>query len=59
MLSQKELAKEYEQDMQLLVDSGGGEENHMQADAILCDLLKYLGYIKLVEIYNSVNKWYA
>jgi len=59
MLSKEELVKEYEYDMQLLVDSGGGEEGHIQGDAILCDLLEYLGYEKLVEIYRKMPKWYS
>lgn len=59
MLSQKELAEQYEHDMELLVTKYASEEGHMQADGILCDLLKYLGYDRLVEIYYDIPKWYA
>jgi len=33
-------------------------KNHFKADEILMDLLKELGYIELVEKYESVDKWY-
>ena len=33
-------------------------ENHKNADKILTDLLKELGYKKLVERYEFIAKWY-
>lgn len=35
------------------------EENHMQADQILCQLLIELGYKDIVEVYNLIEKWYT
>lgn len=35
------------------------ESAHAEADDVLCDLLKELGYIKIVEEYHKVSKWYA
>jgi len=36
----------------------GEPENHINADIILTDLLKELGYDELVNKYNSIRKWY-
>jgi len=33
-------------------------ENHKNADIILTDLLKELGYKELVSKYDSIKKWY-
>lgn len=33
-------------------------ENHKNADKILTDLLKELGYKKLIERYEFIAKWY-
>lgn len=35
------------------------ETAHEDADQVLCDLLKALGYNKVVEEYNKVEKWYT
>jgi hypothetical protein len=35
------------------------EVAHYKADNILCDLLDHLGYTKLVEVFYSIDKWYA
>jgi len=35
------------------------EEAHVVADRLLCDVLRRLGYRELVDIYTSMNKWYA
>lgn len=35
------------------------ESAHCDADQVLCDLLKFLGYDKIVEEYEKVPKWYA
>lgn len=32
---------------------------HVNADDILCDLLKLLGYEDVVVEYNKIGKWYA
>jgi hypothetical protein len=38
---------------------GDTEAAHGVADDILCDLLKSLGYVKTVEAWEAVDKWYA
>lgn len=35
------------------------ESAHADADEVLCELLEVLGYTKIVEEYNKVQKWYA
>lgn len=35
------------------------EMEHMQADAVLCDLLTTLGYSHVVSEWEKVRKWYA
>lgn len=35
------------------------EENHGEADRMLCLFLISLGYNKLVDEYEKVGKWYA
>ena len=35
------------------------ESKHIRADALLCDALIQLGYEEGVEIYDSIDKWYA
>lgn len=38
---------------------GDQEMAHVQADDILCALLKSLGYGDVLEQYYKVSKWYA
>lgn len=40
-------------------ESSDTESAHADADEVLCDLLEALGYKKVVEAYNKVDKWYA
>ena len=40
-------------------DNYDTESAHADADTVLCDLLEALGYKKVVEEYNKVEKWYA
>lgn len=35
------------------------ENNHIHADALMCKLLKDLGYGNGIDIFRSMNKWYA
>lgn len=39
--------------------TGNPEEDHENADDILCDFLRLLGYEELVDVYESVSRWYA
>jgi len=35
------------------------EEAHGRADALLCELLRILGYGAGVDIFENADKWYA
>ncbi len=35
------------------------ERAHADADDLLCKFLKHLGYTEIVDLYNSIGKWYA
>ncbi len=35
------------------------EAAHQDADNILCNILKSLGYGEIVDIYEAIPKWYA
>ena len=39
--------------------AGDTEAQHGEADAILCSLLRTLGYHEVVEEWHKVPKWYA
>jgi len=39
---------------------GADEEiGHGKADEIVIELLRSLGYVKTVEAYNKIDKWYS
>lgn len=38
--------------------TGYSPEDHENADNILCDFLRVLGYEELVDTYESVSRWY-
>ena len=35
------------------------EENHVEADAILVDFVRQLGFTEIAEAYENIGKWYA
>ena len=35
------------------------EEDHSEADGILCDMLNALGYKDLTDAWDKINKWYS
>jgi hypothetical protein len=35
------------------------ETDHIKADAVLCNLLKSLGYKNVVKEYEKIKKWFA
>jgi hypothetical protein len=39
--------------------SGDKENDHQEADHILCELLTSLGYTETVAAFRAVDKWYA
>lgn len=40
-------------------DCGDTEVAHINADDVLCDLLKSLGYADVVLEYEKIEKWHA
>ena len=45
--------------MMEISESDDIEFKHMDADNLMCDLLRYLGYCKGVEEFISMDRWYA
>jgi hypothetical protein len=43
----------------LHADSADTERDHWDADDILCDLLRALGYDDVVEAWDKIDKWYS
>jgi hypothetical protein len=35
------------------------EEDHAEADGILCDMLNALGYKDLTDAWDDIKKWYS
>lgn len=52
----KELALEA---LKVLEDFKDVEYAHVEADKVLCSLLKHEGYEEVVELFNKLKKWYA
>lgn len=55
----KKLLDKYVELMKAQTQSYDTEVAHSKADGLLCELLKELGYEKVVELYGDVSKWYA
>ena len=45
--------------MQQLASDADIEAAHGKADDILCGVLDKLGYTEIVDLYNSIEKWYG
>lgn len=51
---------EFEDRMRAINDSGDEiDVNHIAADDLFCAVLRDLGYVKGVEIFERMPKWYA
>ena len=53
------IIKEAIEKMKECVNNGDTEVAHINAEAVLCDVLTQLGYKELVDLYEKVKKWYA
>ena len=40
-------------------ENRGAEYTHVDADRILCELLRKLGYSDVVDVWKDVPKWYS
>ena len=45
--------------LKILQSLGDEEIAHCNADDVICDLLKALGYEDVVKEYDEIDKWYA
>ncbi|WP_152692691.1 hypothetical protein [Citrobacter braakii] len=45
--------------LKILQGIGDKEIAHCNADDVICDLLKALGYEDVVKEYDEIDKWYA
>jgi hypothetical protein len=53
---QKSLARLHELARKMYPDE---EEDHVEADCILCDMLNALGYKDLTDAWDKIGKWYS
>lgn len=51
--------EQFAQEMWRLAQTRGAEERHMEADNLICDLLKALGYGEGIKVFLDMVKWYA
>ena len=51
--------EEFKNKMQTIADKRDIEGGHIEADDLMCELLKDLGYGEGVEIFEEMGKWYA
>jgi hypothetical protein len=58
-IKKEDIIKEAIEEMKTLVNNDDYEIAHIEADDILCNVLKKLGYEELVDVYEQVGKWYA
>lgn len=54
-----ELIEEYVSQMEFTGTNNDKESAHSDGDSLLCDFLREIGAGKLVEAYESFDKWYA
>lgn len=53
------LKRKYRRLIDECADMGDPEAAHGDADALLCDLLRELGFDYVAETFESMHKWYA
>ena len=51
--------EEFCEQMKALQDEWDIEEAHGKADDILCEVLRKLGYNRIVDLYEKIDKWYS
>ena len=56
---EKEMNKIIENNKYNFCDEYDMETIHIDADALLCNVLRDLGYNELVDWFESLEKWYA
>ena len=58
-MTPKEFAQEMRNISLLSQDGGDNEIAHCDADDLLCQVLRELGYGEGVDIFEEMDKWYA
>lgn len=51
--------EEFRNRMQTIADKRDTEGGHVEADKLMCELLKDFGYGEGVDIFEKMDKWYA
>lgn len=51
--------EEFKTEMQEIADNYNTEIRHIEADDLMCKLLKELGYSEGVDVFESMYKWYS
>ena len=51
--------EEFRNKMQAIADKRDTEYAHIEADNLMCELLKGLGYGEGVDIIKEMDKWYS
>lgn len=50
---------EFAKEMKIASGQYDEEQSHIAMDGVMCDLLKKLGYVKAMEIFENAEKWYT
>ncbi len=50
---------EFKKEMEIIAKYNDTEVAHYEADELLCDILKELGFEEGVEIFENMGRWYA
>jgi hypothetical protein len=61
MLNNEELIKKYQKKLKEIINKYDFDEEvrHIEADNLLIELLKELGFEKITNIYEKIDKWFA
>ena len=51
--------EEFAQRMREIAENSDTEAAHGEADKLMCDVLRSLGYSEGIDIFDSMEKWYA
>lgn len=62
-MSKSRLEQEALDKLDAIIDRQRGrsdkEEDHSQADTILCEFLRDIGYEDIADRFDKINKWYS
>ena len=59
MEGEKMTPEEFKNKMQKIAAEYGIEDGHIEADDLMIELLKELGYGEGAEIFDQMDKWYS